>query len=323
MKQVAVIGAGGMGRFHVTALQEIPGVELAAIADPFADADALTAQFGVEVSTDPDAIAVAGYDGVVIASPDDTHAALAVKVIGAGSRLLLEKPVSHELPGARDVLAAEEAVGHRVTQVGFMRQYDQAHVALAEQLSKLDALHYLRCTHRNTNTDPRTPQTVIVQSLIHDINTVRWLAGEITEVDARTIPKPGGLDHVLLVLRLASGATATIEFSENTYGYEVEVEATAQGGMVTTSAPQRPRLRVDGDYRTPIGDDWFGWFAEAYRTQDRAWAASLDDAEASGPSVWDGLAAQFVAEAALASIANGAPVAVETADRPAIYGVST
>ncbi len=318
-KQVAVIGAGGMGRFHAETLQGIPGITLAAIADPFADAAALKAQFGVEVWADPDAVAVAGYDGVVIASPDDTHAALAVKVIEAGSRLLLEKPVSHDLPGALDVLAAETAVGHRVTQVGFMRQYDTAHVAVADELAKLDALHYLRCTHRNTNTDPRPNETVIVQSLIHDINTVRWLAGEITEVDARVIPKPGGLDHVLLVLRLASGATATVEFSENTYAYEVEVEATAAGGMVTTSAPQRPRLRVDGDYRTPIGDDWFGWFADAYRTQDRAWVASLDQPQAAGPSVWDGLAAQFVAEAALASIDSGKPVPVESTDRPKIY----
>ena len=123
---------------------------------------------------------------------------------------------------------------------------------------------------------------------------------------------------MLLVLRLQSGATATVEFSDDTYAYEVEVEATSEQGMVMTSAPQRPRLRIDGDHRTPIGDDWFGWFAEAYRIQDRAWVDSLDGATI-GPSAVDGLAAQLVAEAALASIDEGRPVTVESHDVPELY----
>ncbi len=318
-KHIAVIGAGGMGRFHAATIQGIPGAELVAIADPFADAAALESEFGVEVSTEPDVIAAGGYDGVIIASPDNTHAGLTRRAIEAGSRVLCEKPLSHNLEGARDVVGLEVAAGSRLVQVGFMRQYDPAHVAVAEQMTSLGKLHYLRCTHRNTNADARPPETVIVQSLIHDINTVRWLAGEIVEVDARAVERPGGFEHVLLVLRLASGATATVEFSDNTFAYEVEVEATADRGMVTTSAPQRPRLRVDGDHRTPIGDDWFGWFADAYRVQDRAWVASLEDTQACGPAAWDGLAAQFVAEAALTSLSSGKAVAVEAADCPDLY----
>jgi myo-inositol 2-dehydrogenase/D-chiro-inositol 1-dehydrogenase len=200
-----------------------------------------------------------------------------------------------------------------------MRVVDPAHVALAEQLATLGELQYLRCSHRNTNADARPPKVVLVQSLIHDLHTIRWLGGEIIDVDARTVPRPGGLLHVLLVLRLASGATATVEFSDDTYAYEVEVEATAGRGMVATSAPQRPRLRVDGDHRTPIGLDWFGWFADAYRIQDRRWVTSLDDPEATGPSAFDGLAAQVVAEAAMTSLALGGPALVPELQIPEVY----
>jgi len=200
-----------------------------------------------------------------------------------------------------------------------MREYDVAHIGLAQQLEGLGALHYLRCTHRNTNSIARAPEVVLVQSLVHDIHTVHWLGGPVTSVDARAIERPGGLTHVLLVLRLASGASATVEFSDNTYGYEVEVEATVAEAMVKTSPPQRPQIRIAGDHRTPIGDDWFGWFADAYRAQDLAWVESLGGPSAVGPSSFDSLAAQRVAEAALASLAGAGEVPIEAHARPQIY----
>ncbi len=298
----------------------IPGVGIASVCDPFEDtARAVGEAVQAAWSTDPLEIAGAGFDGVVIASPDHTHAELTLAALDAGSRVLCEKPLSHDLEGARAVIDKEVAIGSRRVQVGFMREVDPAHAQLADQLASLGDLHYLRCTHRNTNADARPPETVLVQSLIHDIHTVRWLAGEVVNVDARAIPRPDGLLHVLLVLRLASGATATVEFSDDTYAYEVEVEATAARGMAMTSAPPRPRIRIDGDHRTPIGDDWFGWFAEAYRIQDRLWVESLQAPQATGPSAVDGLAAQLVAEAALESIATGSPVVVQPHDTPEVY----
>ncbi len=317
MKRVAVIGAGGMGRFHAETLMALPGVEVAAIADPFPHPD--LDGYGVLVTTDVEACAGQGWDGVVIASPDDTHAELTLLALDAGSRVLCEKPLSHTLEGARAVMEAEIALGARRVQVGFMREVDPAHTALVAQLATLGELHYLRCTHRNTNAEARPPEVVVVNSLIHDLHTARWIAGDITEVDARVTARPGGVDHVLLVLRMESGVTTTVEFSDNTYAYEVEVEATAADGMVMTSVPQRPRLRTGGEYRTPIGDDWFGWFADAYRMQDRQWVASLHDDEAGGPSVADGLAAQLAAEAAIESIAHGTPVSVESFVLSEIY----
>ncbi len=320
MKKLAVIGAGGMGRFHADTLAALPGVELAAIADPFPhpDLDAHKAN-GVDITVDVEGCAAAGWDGVVIASPDDTHADLTLLALDAGSRVLCEKPLSHDLDGARAVIDKELELGSRRVQVGFMREVDPAHSMLAEQLPALGELHYLRCTHRNTNAEARPPATVLVQSLIHDIHTVHWLGGKVVDVDARAVPRPGGLMHVLLVLRLESGATATVEFSDDSYAYDVEVEVTGLNGMAMTSAPQRPRLRIDGDYRTPIGDDWFGWFADAYRIQDRQWVESLDAPAAIGPSAVDGLAAQLVAEAALTSIANGGSVEVASFETPELY----
>jgi myo-inositol 2-dehydrogenase/D-chiro-inositol 1-dehydrogenase len=309
-----------MGQFHASTLATFGDVELGAVCDVVPEvANHMAAKFGCEVATDPMAVASAGFDGVVIASPDETHAELTLAALAAGSRVLCEKPLSHSLAGAQAVVDAEVALGERRVQLGFMREYDAAHVGVAQQLEGLGALHYLRCTHRNTNKIARPPGVVLVQSLVHDIHTVHWLGGPISAVSAQAIERPGGLAHVLLVLQLASGASATVEFSDDTYGYEVEVEVTVEGAMVMTSAPQRPRMRIAGDHRTPIGDDWFGWFADAYQTQDRAWVSSIDGATATGPSAFDSLAAQRVAEAALASIGGAGEVAVKTDSKPGIY----
>jgi myo-inositol 2-dehydrogenase/D-chiro-inositol 1-dehydrogenase len=338
VKQVAVIGAGGMGRFHVETLLALPGVELAAIADPYPHPD--LERFDVPVRTDVDACAAEGWDGVVIASPDNTHSALTLLALDAGSRVLCEKPLSHDLDGARAVIDKELAIRERRVQVGFMREVDPAHAALAEQLTNLGELQYLRCTHRNTNAEARPPAMVLVQSLSHDIHTVRWLGGEIVDVDARGIPRPGGLLHVLLVLRLASGATATVEFSDDGPAYSVKVEATTPAGVVSSGGTMEPPPRREGRATETacgaaaeqtersesaivgtgaIGRDWFGWFAEAYRIQDRQWVESLSGPRAIGPSAADGLAAQLVAEAALTSISEGRTVEVASFDVPELY----
>lgn len=305
MKQVAVIGAGGMGRFHANTLMDIPGVEVAEVCDPF-PTDA-TEALGIPVTTEPQVCAATGWDGVVIASPDRTHAELTLLALEAGSRILCEKPLSYDLAGAQAIIDEELSLGERRVQVGFMREYDAAHRELAGRLSGRSDLHYLRCTHRNTNKDARPPEVVLVQSLIHDIHTVRWLAGPAHHVEARVVPRPGGLMHVLLVLELESGRSATIEFSDDGPAYSVVVEASCEAGIWST-----------GEEATD-GDDWFGWFADAYRVQDRAWVDSLNAPAATGPSAADGLVAQLVADAALSSIERGVPMKVEPFDVPELY----
>jgi myo-inositol 2-dehydrogenase/D-chiro-inositol 1-dehydrogenase len=70
-----------------------------------------------------------------------------------------------------------------------------------------------------------------------------------------------------------------------------------------------------------VGSDWFGWFADAYRVQDAAWIEAIRNGTTIGPSAWDGLVAQLVVHAALASLdQDGAVVDVELPERPALYG---
>ncbi len=308
--RVAVIGCGGMGTFHARTLAGIRGAEVALLADPFGGdrVAGLAAELGATFSEDTAGAAVADdIDAVVIASPDETHAELSLAAMAAGKRILCEKPLATTVADARAVVDAEVALGHRAIQVGFMREYDLPHVQLVDALAEAGPIHLVRAVHRNTNAESRADLAVIGQSVVHDLHSLRFLTGaEIVAVTAHGRRRgDGGLLHIVLVCEMSDGSVGVIEFDDDGFAYEVAVEVTATGTTVTTAGPVRAIERRDAAIRTTIGRDWFGWFADAYRVQDAAWVRSLDDDVASGPSTWDGLVAQVVVEAAIASAASG------------------
>jgi myo-inositol 2-dehydrogenase/D-chiro-inositol 1-dehydrogenase len=304
-----------MGRQHVVNLAAIADV----VVDVVADHDAKTASdvaaiVGARGVTDSLAVARdASLDAIVIASPDDTHADLAIAAIEAGLPVLCEKPLAGNVADARRVAEAESAAGRELVQVGFMRQYDPLHRQVADALPDLGVLQHVRCVHRNTNHDWMRPlEVVFSQSLIHDIHTVRWLTGsEFVSVVTQTIGRERPVDHVVVLGRLADGSSATIEFVEATYGYDIEVEVTSSHGAVSCAQPPHPVVRRDGAGHRHVGMDWFGRFTTAYRAEVESWVEGVRSGVVAGPGVADGLAAQCVAAAAIESAVTGARVSVD------------
>lgn len=304
-----------MGREHIANLSALEGVEVQVVADVVsAGADAGAELAGTATATtDPMAVATsANLDAVVIASPDETHADLAVAAIETGLALLCEKPLAVTVADAERVLAAEAAAPSPHVQVGLMRVYDPSHLQVVHAMSELGTLHHLRLVHRNTNHDwTRSLATVFSQSLIHDIHSARWLSGsEFASIVAQVVRTGERINYVNLLGELTSGATVSIEFAEATYGYDIEVEATCEGGMAIAAQPAQPIVRRAGEAHRHIGDDWFGRFTDAYRTEAAEWTSGVLAGEVRGPSAADGLAAQYVVAAAIESAESGVRVAV-------------
>jgi myo-inositol 2-dehydrogenase/D-chiro-inositol 1-dehydrogenase len=321
--RVAVVGVGGMGSFHARTLARLTHVELVAVADPIVDnANRLAAELGCLADADPYRVAGdGGLDGVVIASPDHTHADLAVTALEAGLWVLCEKPLATTLADAWRVVDAERAIGERRVQLGFMREYDPAHVQLMATLAELGPIDAIRAVHRNTNATRRPIAQIVGQSMVHDIHSVRFITGaEIRSVHAFGAgAADGSFRHTLAVCQLDSGAHAMVEFDDAGFAYDVSVEVLAQHGDVLTGPPTRAVKRSQGNTEIHLGNDWFAWFGDAYRAQDRAWTDSISERVATGPSTWDGLVAHAVVEAVLASLATGTTVEVEPLERPGIY----
>ena len=100
MKRVALFGAGRIGRIHAANLAALPGVELALVSDPMADAAReLAGRHGAQVASSIDAVfADASIDVVAIASPTTTHSELITRAAAARKHIFCEKPVDLPAP---------------------------------------------------------------------------------------------------------------------------------------------------------------------------------------------------------------------------------
>ncbi len=312
-----------MGSFHARTLAALPDVAVVAVSDPHVpSAAALRDELGAAVIDDPlELIRSTSIDGLVIASPDATHAELAIAALDQGIPTLCEKPLATSVEDARRVVDAEMAAGRRHIQLGFMREYDPAHMQVQAELIGLGRIDHVRNVHRNANLARRPLDQIVVQSMIHDVHSVRFITGqEITAVYASGAgAESGSFRHVLAICRLTDGAHATLEFDDGGFAYEVAVEVLTRSGDAMTGPPNRAIVRRDGGIHVHLGADWFGWFADAYRAQDHAWVNSIHTGSPTGPTAWDGYRSQLVVGGILESLASGRTVEIEPVDRPVVY----
>jgi myo-inositol 2-dehydrogenase/D-chiro-inositol 1-dehydrogenase len=330
---IGIIGTGGMGGRHAVNLNdEVAAANVAAIMDVDAARASEVAAMcgGAAVYTDAEQlIAAAEVDAVLIAAPDRFHAELARACVAAGKPVLCEKPLATRGEDARAVVDAEVAGGKRLVQVGFMRQFDPAHIAVkqvSDSGSQGKALVF-RSVHINPAKDlVRSIEELITNSAIHDIHSARWMMGEeIARVHTAHIPCSPSLPHsaryVMIQLHYRNGALGGIECnSEAGYGYEIMVSITGETGMVQTSPLPSPVVRHSNASSQWVEEDWLQRFRVAYIDEAQAWVQSIIEGEATGPSAWDGYVSILVADASIESGKSGLPVDVDVPLKPAIYG---
>ncbi len=254
--QIGVIGTGGMGERHARNLaHHTPGAAVTAVMDLDTEAAAAIAR-DCDGATVHNAAAALINDprvaAVVIASPDPTHAGLARACIAAGKPVLCEKPLASTVADAKGVIDAEVAGGKRLVQLGFMREFDDAHRRVRELTMRGDMGEplYFRGTHTNlAQGAPRTVEDVIINSAIHDIHSARWfLGGRVTETYGRHMPVPGAGDQscrfLLVNLTFADGKMALIEVNVDAdYGYEVRTEVMCERGTARSDGLEAIQVR--------------------------------------------------------------------------------
>ena len=329
--RVGLIGAGVMGADHARILsREIPGVTLQYICD----ADIARARASAEATgalhagADPWAvIADKTVDAVLIASPDDTHAALTKACVEAGKPVLCEKPLSQSASECLDVIAAEVKAGRRLVQIGFMRRFDPAYVEMKQALARgvVGPALMMHNFHRNVSAPSNfTGQMAITNSAPHEFDIARFvLDAEYQSIcvfrpEFRDAGKSGA--PVFMVLKTQAGQLVNVEINNNAaYGYDVRGELVGEKGSVFLRSPVHSEIHVNLQTITTYPADWRPRFAEAYRLQNRAWANAIATGQPVGASAWDGYAATLVAEAGVASLASGAAAKISLTTKPALY----
>lgn len=325
--RVGVIGAGRMGADHVrTIATSVPAARVSEIYDfdPVRALEVARPVFADVAGSAEALIGSSSVDAVLVCSPDHTHAALVKACIAADKHVLCEKPLAVTAAEALDVVESEVASGRQLVQTGFMRRYDPGYRELRRTLGdgQIGQARLVHCLHRNVASLPgNTSEGIITGSMVHELDIVRWLLGEeITSVQVRSPVSRGLRDPQLATLQMASGVLVSVEvFVGAGYGYDVRCEVVGTEGTASLVPPTPIRIRRAGLDGVPVDGDFVSRFADAYRLELTGWADDALHGVVSGPSAWDGYAANVAAAAAIASLTAGDRQVIDLPPRPRLY----
>ncbi|WP_299860083.1 Gfo/Idh/MocA family oxidoreductase [uncultured Roseobacter sp.] len=228
MKRILVVGGGLIGIRHVGAAQAHPGCHLVGLADPDMSLAPNVPRFADMADvTDP-------VDGVIIATPTDLHARHGTHAAKRGWHMLIEKPVAGDLTGAQALRDAVARAGVG-SLVGHHRRY---HAAVQQLKAMIAAGTVGRVVCANLIWAMRKPDdyfagnwrtaggSPVMINLVHDIDILRFVTGEIAAVSALRGAGMRGdtrIESGAVALAFENGATGTISFADTSpspWGFE-------------------------------------------------------------------------------------------------------
>lgn len=244
---VGVIGAGRIGRVHMSTLRSLPDVRIVGVADFFESAATSAGkQCNCAWTTDwQTLVSHPSVRAVIVCSPSGTHCDIIRACAAAGKDVFCEKPIDHKLEridaALRDVQAARILL-----QVGFQRRFDAdfARARAAVQKGDVGEPRMLSIVSRDPAPPPieyvRTSGGLFFDMMVHDFDMARFVLGdEIVEVTARAasfdkaISDAGDVTSAVVVLKFAGGAMGTIQCCrEAPYGYDQRLEVLGSKGAV-------------------------------------------------------------------------------------------
>lgn len=330
MKQVAVFGAGRIGRIHASNLAALSGVKLRAICDPVApNAHALAQSLGADAMQIDEVLEDPGIDVVLIASPTATHSELILRAAQAGKHIFCEKPIDLSVARAEACAKAVEQAGV-ACMVGFQRRFDPTFSALKQRLDQgeIGAPEMLVVTSRDPGAPPadylRQSGGIFRDMLIHDFDMFRWILGDEGRDEAvwlsatgacltdPAVAQAGDIDSAVVSIRTRSGRLCQINASRRAaYGYDQRFEVLGQSGLLA-AGNHRPvevtRMDAAGTHQGNPEPFFLERYQAAYRCEIAHFFACLQSGAAFRTSIHDGVAAQQLADAAAVSFSHGQAV---------------
>ncbi|WP_254270990.1 Gfo/Idh/MocA family protein [Haloarcula marina] len=164
-----VVGVGSMGRHHARVYNEIPGVELAGVAD--AD-EVAAAEVAAEYSTGFADIGelLEVVDLVSIAVPTRFHYDVAMQAIEAGVSVLIEKPFVRDPEDGRELIDRAREVGVQL-QVGHIERFNPVVDVLDEVLADLEPIA-ASARRLGPPVSRDVEDDVVMDLMIHDIDVI-------------------------------------------------------------------------------------------------------------------------------------------------------
>ena len=220
--RIAVIGAGMFGRKHIEKVRSSAMTELSAVAEVsdagISDAPVFRDYGEMLEKTKP--------DGAIVATPNPLHVPVALACVERGIPVLVEKPVADTVEAGRRLVEAARRAGvpvlvghHRRHNPRIEKARDIVQGGGIGTLAAVSALWLLQKPEDYFDTRWRREPGggPLLINLIHDIDDLRFICGEIAEIRALTANSVRGFpveDSAAVAFRFAGGAVGTATVSD-------------------------------------------------------------------------------------------------------------
>lgn len=263
--RLVIAGCGSIGRRHARNLRALGEHELLLHDVVEARWLALAAEVGGVGSGDLENLLARRPDAVLVCTPPHLHTPVAHRAVEARMHLFIEKPIAHSLDGV-DAMLEMAATRGRVVLVGYNLRFD-AGLRRAKALLDKGAVGRILAVkaefgqylpdwrpcqdHRQSYTARRAQGGGIILDGSHEIDYLRWLAGEVQAVSCAAA-RLGDVtvdaeDVAALTLRLAGDAIAEIHLDCVQRGYARSCKIIGDRGTLTWDLQEGVRLLVAGE----------------------------------------------------------------------------
>ncbi len=225
--KLAVMGAGLIGKRHVEHILAEPEAALFAIVElSEAGQDFALAQNTLWFPDFTSMLAAGKPEAVIVATPNQLHMQNGLDCVTVGIPALIEKPLCDNLADAETLVLAAEQAGVPLLTGHHRRHNPMIQKAKAiidsDRIGRVTAIHgfcwfYKPDDYFDVSWRREKGAGPVYLNLIHDVDLLRYLCGEIISVQAmesKNTRENVVEDTAVVLLRFANGALATVTVSD-------------------------------------------------------------------------------------------------------------
>ncbi len=204
MLKVGLLGVGHLGKFHLEQWLNVKEAHLIGFYDTDEKrSQEISEKYKIPYYSDIDSL-IEDAQAIDIVTPTISHHQLAKKALKKSKHIFLEKPISHSLEEAKELMELVKESGVKC-QIGHIERFNPALLSLTDIELKPRFIE----THRLAQYNPRgTDVSVILDLMIHDLDIILAM----TEGNIKNINASG----VSVVSETYDIANARLEFENGT-----------------------------------------------------------------------------------------------------------
>jgi myo-inositol 2-dehydrogenase / D-chiro-inositol 1-dehydrogenase len=210
---LGIIGAGHMGTLHARNLMADRRLQIVGVTDTDQDkAAALAESCQGRAFASTEALLDAGVEAVYVCTPNTLHTETVLAALQRHVHVFSEKPMATTLRDAKQILAAAQT-SRALYQVGHNRRFAPVYIFARQHIragfvptSANIKMNRGELQHPPWVADTRLTGGFLYESTVHLLDMLRWLMGEVVEVECRARSSVySELDDFVMLFACASG----------------------------------------------------------------------------------------------------------------------